>query len=547
MRHYCTGLLLLLSVIVKAQRDTLVYHVIQKDARGNILPWYSAEPGKAYAAMISAVWNFWDKMPAELNGLPYYMSHQVWQPGFSDRRGIGGDQLAMALSSWKLLYAFSGNERVKENMKFMADYYCSHGFSPASAQWANLPFPYNTLVYSGVYDGDMILGKDYLQPDKAGSFGLELLDLYKLTAKGNTHNATDQTYLDLAVKIANSLCAHLRLGDESHSPLPFKVNAYTGQVGQLKDYSTGQVTGSSIYTTNYAGTLELLLGLIRLNQGSVGTYQASFSILLDWMKQYPLQNMKWGPFFEDITGWSDTQINAISFAKFIMNHPEYFPDWKTDVKRIFSWVYEHLGNDQWKKYGVRVINEQTAYAVPGNSHTSRQAAAELQYAALSGDTSLIENAVRQLNWATYMVAADGRNRYYNDENWLTDGYGDYVRHYLLAMRYNPSLAPSGENHILSSTSVVQQADYAPQLNKYIQKDFWSVPESKVLLYYRCFDSTGVETIRLKQKPVGVLVDDQPIAMLTDTDQPGYSWQPIGKRGDGLLTVRRNGNKVIVLR
>ena len=72
------------------------------------------------------------------------------------------------------------------------------------------------------------------------------------------------------------------------------------------------------------------------------------------------------------------------------------------------------------------MNEQTAYQTPGNSHTSRQASAELQYAALTDDNYIGKNAIRQLNWATYMVDNDGKNCYPNDEVWMTDGYGDYV-------------------------------------------------------------------------------------------------------------------------
>ena len=55
-----------------------------------------------------------------------------------------------------------------------------------------------------------------------------------------------------------------------------------------------------------------------------------------------------------------------------------------------------------------------------------------------------------------MVNNDGRNRYPNDANWLTDGYGDYIRHFLGAMAAVPELAPSDEGHILCSTSVIQE-------------------------------------------------------------------------------------------
>ncbi|HVU93592.1 MAG TPA: hypothetical protein VHE34_00130 [Puia sp.] len=73
----------------------------------------------------------------DMNGLPYYMNHQVWNPAFDDPRGIGGDQFAMALSSWRLNYAYSGNERVKENMFFIADYYLARRWAArcSKSEW----------------------------------------------------------------------------------------------------------------------------------------------------------------------------------------------------------------------------------------------------------------------------------------------------------------------------------------------------------------------------------------------------------------------------
>ena len=121
------------------------YHNIHLNAADNtILPWYSTDPGKSFDFVINKVWDFWNTMRTDKNGLPYYMNHQVWRDDFNDRRGIGGDQFSMALSSWNLLYGYSGNEAVKEEMKFIADYYLTHSLSPADAVWPNIPYPYNT-------------------------------------------------------------------------------------------------------------------------------------------------------------------------------------------------------------------------------------------------------------------------------------------------------------------------------------------------------------------------------------------------------------------
>ena len=238
-------------------------------------------------------------------------------------------------------------------------------------------------------------------------------------------------------------------GDDTMSPLPFRVNAKTGQTGSLFDnQGSGKRTQPALYTANWTGTLMLYEELLSLDVPSKEQYKKAFDTLLNWMKGYPLKTNKWGPFFEDIPGWSDTQTNAISFAMFILNHSDLFPNCKKEVKGIIDWTYRELGNHEYEKYNVVVMNEQTVYRVPGNSHSSRQASVELMYAVLTGDTSFTPNAIRTLNWATYTVAADGRNRYIRDDIWLTDGYGDYVRHYLRAMAATPELVLSNRNRFL---------------------------------------------------------------------------------------------------
>ncbi len=527
--------------------EKLLYHFIHlNEDDKTILPWHSTNLAKSYDFVIGKTWDFWYNMRTDKNGLPYYMNHQVWRGDFNDRRGIGGDQFAMALSSFNLLYAYSGNELVKEEMKFIADYYLSHSLSAATALWPNIPYPYNTLLYSGVYDGDMIAGKNFTQPDKAGSFGWELLKLYKMTAQEKSLHFSDNRYLEAAVKIANTLTAKIKVGDENNSPLPFKVNAVTGAIGKYKNNSgKGAAEEFSSYTSNWSATMELFLNLIELKIGDTVKYKIAFDKLLDWMKNYPMKINKWGPFFEDVPGWSDTQINAITFAQFIMNHPAYFPNWKTDVKKIFNWVDQNLGNKAWQKYGVTVINEQTVYTLPGNSHSSRQASAELQYATLTNDTTLIKNATRQLSWATYMVDDDGKNCYYGDEVWMTDGYGDYIRHYLRSMAFLPELAPANQPHLLSSTSVIQLMEYPPFINKFLRQDVADDNMTKILLQYRTYDEKSTEIIKLTLKPATVLVNQQKIIETDKTGKDNWNWKPLQQ--GGLLTINhQTGNSITVV-
>jgi hypothetical protein len=510
--------------------DSIVYHPVRVDGSGNILPWYSANLGEAYDDVLARVWSFWKNLPLDSNGARYYMNHQVWRPNH-DRRGIGGDQVMMALSSWNLYYDYTGDESVLDNMKYMADYYLAHSLSSSSCKWPNLPYPYNDSVESGIYDGDMILGKGYLQPDKAGSFGFELVHLYKKTG--------DKKYLDAAIKIANTLAEKVRPGDNDHSPWPFKVNAETGEPGAIVDQEVWYegmskdigkkkaIIKRSEYTTNWTGTLGLFNELIALRLGDDSAYRKAFEIALNWLKAYPVKTNKWGPFFEDVPRWSDTQINAITYAMFILEHPDLDPDWKNTVRHIIEWVHEELGNKQYLKYGVVVTDEQTAYRVPGNSHSSREASVELMYWAASGDTTWLRNAIRQLNWATYMVDMDGKNFYPTNDIWMTDGYGDYVRHYLRAMAAAPQLAPDNADHLLSTSSIIKSIVYRPSEIK-----------------YSVFDSASKEVFRLKDKPGSIRVNGKSLEQTETIAPQGWTWQLLEK--GGILTVSHTGGGEILI-
>lgn len=436
---------------VLSRSEVIGYHDVKVDASGRIVPWYGTTPGEGYDHVVRLVWAFWRDMGNCPNGVPIYLQHQVWKN--EDPRGLGGDQISMALSSWNLLYDYLGDEQIKANMIRIADYWLANGLSKPTDLWANLPYPYNTELHSGKYDGDMRAGKNFLQPDKAGSFGAELVMLYKKTG--------DARYLTAAIAIADSLAKHVQPGDAENSPWPFRVNALTGEVHQASA-KDGRLISAS-YTTNWTPTLRLLEQLIQLKQGNPGEYRRCMDKVTAWLKKYPIQTNKWGPFFEDIltSDYSDTEINADTMAYYILDHPDWDPMWKSQARGILNWSYTTFQNHEFDKWGVSVVNEQTAYMVPGNSHTSRHASTELRFCEASGECSSKEDAIRRLNWATYTVDTDGKNRYPRDDIWLTDGYGDYVRHYLRAMAAAPDLAPPGQNHLLRTSSVVKSISYAP--------------------------------------------------------------------------------------
>jgi len=503
--------ILLLSMLIAswvgaipAQAEHLVYHEIKTDIHGYIVPWFSPEPAVAYDRNIRSIWEFWKNMKTCPNGVKYYMQHQVWAHPIEDERGLGGDQLAMALSSWNLYHAYSGDRSVVDNMMYIADYYLAHGLSSPGSAWPNLPYPYNTTLHSGVFDGDMRAGKGFLQPDKAGSFASELVVLYQISGKAQ--------YLKAAVAIADTLASKVTPGDANNSPWPYRVHAETGKVNRP-------------YTANWTGTIRLFDDLIHLNEGKVSAYAAARDLVSVWLKNYPMKNNKWGPFFEDVADWSDTEINADTLASYILEHPVWDPNWRQDSKAILEWSRAMFGNPTWLKYGVTAINEQTAYTVPGNSHTARHASVQLLYSQRTGDLARKPEAIRQLNWATYMVGEYGNNCYPMDNVWLTDGYGDYVRHYLRAMAAAPELSPKDQNHLLRTSSVIKRITYG-----------------EGAVSYETFDHGSQELLRLAFKPGRVASGGAVLPRLSrrsDLDRTeGYTFEASGDVA-GVLRIRHD--------
>ena len=275
----------------------LIFHDIKTNYKGEILPWYANDPGVSYNYVINLAWEYWKNIPGHwIRGKTDKTIYPTWRrelpfpPKYLifrtlEDKGVGGDQFAQMLSSWNLYYDYSGKEEVLNNMVFQADWYLKYGLSKPSDAWPNIPYPCN-LTEAPVYEGDLILGEGVTQPDKAGSFGAELIMLYKKTE--------NPLYLEAAIKIANTLAEHTKPGGYDNSPLPFKVNAVTGEI-------------KTTYTSNWTGTLLLFENLIALQKGNLLLYKQSHTQISEWLKKFPIENNRWGPFFEDIPMWSDTE------------------------------------------------------------------------------------------------------------------------------------------------------------------------------------------------------------------------------------------------
>ena len=82
-------------------------------------------------------------------------------------------------------------------------------------------------------------------------------------------------------------------------------------------------------------------------------------------------------------------------------------------------------------------------------------------------------------------------------------------------------------------------------DKYFGNDLGKTDQKKIKLFYRTFDTTGVEQIRLLKKPGAIMLDQKPTKELKELSTEGYVWKPL-KKG-GILTIKRQtSSKVIVV-
>ena len=169
-------------------------------------------------------------------------------------------------------------------------------------------------------------------------------------------------------------------------------------------------------------------------------------------------------------------------------------------------------NERGTQWGATVMSEQIADMAKMGSHTARFGATTALWYEVTHDAAARDRAARSLAWATYTCSGDGIVAVGEDHNegwWFSDGYGDYIRHFLFAMGAVPEWAPANEEHLLRSTSIVTHVAYEPA------KVAWST-----------FDEDATETLRLTAPPSEVTSAGVPLSERVDLDDEGYVVEPL---------------------
>ncbi len=256
----------------------------------------------------------------------------------------------------------------------------------------------------------------------------------------------------------------------------------------------------------------------------------------------------WSAYFEDvpidtnIRNWN--QYSAGETARYLMQYPKTDPEWRAHAPALLTWIEKtfvvdvpatgHYRSVQeepvqyGRQWGANVVSEQTVDDMNKmGSHTSRYASLCALYYEKTGEQGFKEKAFRSFNWASYMAHEDGliTEAMAEDEFWYSDGYADYIRHFLAGMGSVPEWAPAGENHLLRSSSVVVQVSYAAREVK-----------------YTTFDDEATEVLRLAFRPVRVTADGTSLPARPELSSAGWSFDA----AQGVLRVRHQKGKNVVI-
>lgn len=491
--------------------STLNGHNVVLDGSGKIIPW-TADPNSGYDQVMALAWDYLaNKVPNDPStGKPAYLSQSYLNPDTQQMAGWPHNPAGlygMTIESAIKYYAYSGNTAAITVAKRMADQQLSTGMTAASDSWASVPYASGdsgSLTYSGASYGNSTGvgdGSGYIEPDKIGEMAVGWIKLYEFDGTAG--------YRTAAVQAADVLAAKIRVGSATQSPWPFRVNAQTGAVREQ-------------YSAHIISNIELFDELIRLGIGNTASYQAARTTAWNWLMTYPIQNNVWTQYFEDVGVQSDyssnrNQLNAMMVARYLLEHPEYDANWEAHVRGLISWVETNFKETD---SGANIIREQFAFPYTMGSHTSRYASVNALLYEKTGDTAAKEKAYRSLNWATYMtrpngVVIDGPNV---GNQWFTDGYGDYVRHFMTSLGAVPEWSPAGQNHLNRSTSVVKNINYLPST-----------------ITYTTADSSATDILRLGFTPTSVIINGQTISQRSDLAQEGWTYDA----ANSILKIRHD--------
>jgi hypothetical protein len=390
------------------QKRMIMDHEVVLDKNGRLQPWTS------YRSIITKSMEFIFNCPTrhtELGNDPWYLiTSKLNKDGsFQENQNNQGSNAYWAVETADRYYAYTKDKRSFEPARLLLERI--HKFTtPAKWAWSHVPRTQDNSP-DGMYTDETS------EVDKMCMVGAAYLKYDELTG--------DRTYEKAALEIAETVSRHVKTGNATHSPLPFRVFLRTGAV-------------LDPYTANMVMPVIFFDRLIERGYDTDGRYAAVRDKLWAWIIKYPVANNQWIGYYEDTYMDQDdfNQQIPLETARYMLRNKARVPEYKTYVPEILKWVKDKFG--QTKHYGATSIREQIKCFFEMSSHTARYASVAAAWYAVSGDPAWREEARASAALATYSALGNiEQNGYHINyvgigyvDPWFSDSYFDYIPHLL---------------------------------------------------------------------------------------------------------------------
>ena len=507
-------------------------HPAVHDAHGVIAPWYKGQNGPCdYRLRIAAetLKRYpWVLPPAAPVAAPHFIFNGHWKiapdgtitpvPINDWDNGDLGQRAAYILSGMVDYYRYTGDPAAIAIMTIQADAILDHACTPKTHPWPEFPIsvPVKGKPYGQADPRGMI------QLDIVAEIGLPLLRAYQVT--GNVR------WLAAAKHWADLLAAKR---DRTPGKAPWGRYANPENV----TWPDRQQTGGVVFLLEFFDEL-IRLGYTGQGNAIIAARDAGRAYLRDALLPAWTVNDTWGRNYWD---WNDNvqAENVTEFAaRYMIDHPDAFPNWRNDVRNILGLFLNHTGVDPASAGEVY----SGAWAFPESCGCCGRslwygpmelAPVWAQYGVAAGSPWAREVARRMQILATY----DGHDTGVSEDNldggfvvnadWFKIAHPMALKHMLAMIAWMPEeFAPAREDHIVRSTGVVSAV-------KYNRDNLW----------YWTFDAPTptIDVLRLNFLPSRVYpaTGGQDLERRDTLDANGYTVKPLG-RGDYLVTVRHDG-------
>jgi hypothetical protein len=514
-------------------------HPAEADRNGVIAPWYKRQNGQYdYRVRIAAEtlkrypWAGKDKA---IMAAPEYVFNGHWvidQDGNISAAAVrewdNGDlsqRASYIIGSLMDYYMYTGDPAVFTPIDRMAEYLIDFCQTEDNHGWPRVLISVPTM---GKHYGRCLLGtsddlrasQGKIQLDNLAQVAVEFVRAYEMTGNTRWYEAAKH-WADLLAQNRNRV------------PGAAPWGRYANNAGGrgMNDIQTGGV----------AIVLNFLEELIRTgytgnNNSLIEARDAGRAYLRDVLLPAWYGQDTWGRNFWDWECPVQDLYGTEYPVQYLMDHKDYFPNWKNDVRNILSLFITHASVSPSSNADVF----HGAWAYPESSgccgrslwYSPMELAASFARYGVEADSEWAREIARRSQLlATYDPRADGSSMDLIDggvmvnRTWFKIAHPMALKYVLRTIAWLPEVTGANrENHIVRSSGVVRRVVYG-----------------KGKITYSTFDarSPAIEVLRLSYVPTSIAAGDTALHARQDLSAPGYTVRSL-PNGDAIVSIRHDG-------